>query len=135
MIARRGHMSNKRRELFGNASGTNGAKRQHGPRDYQQNQADIIRRQNDANVDILDERVAAIHRQAQEISILIGDTTQDTQALSGSVVNAKDIVKSLLGKLEDLSQSGSNKLMLYMVLFVVGVFLLIYFLMTYTSRS
>jgi heme/copper-type cytochrome/quinol oxidase subunit 2 len=44
------------------------------------------------------------------------------------------LLGAAMKKLKQISESGSNKLMLYLVIFVVVVFLMIYFAISWTRK-
>eukprot|EP01104_Vermistella_antarctica_P013687 TRINITY_DN4183_c0_g1_i1.p1 TRINITY_DN4183_c0_g1~~TRINITY_DN4183_c0_g1_i1.p1 ORF type:complete len:177 (-),score=42.60 TRINITY_DN4183_c0_g1_i1:259-789(-) len=123
-----------RSSLFGNQDEQ--AKRdEERQRMYQQQTEDMLERGNDQQLDHLSSRVTSLRDITQGISIEIERSTKQLDELEQGFSNTRSLLGGTMDRLKDLTQTASSKHMCYLVLFAVGVFVLLYFILTHTSTS
>lgn len=92
------------------------------------NDATFVEHRNDALVEMLSGKVAAL----KKITIAIGDDVREQNRLLNEMETDFDVSKGLLGstmrKLNRVAKAGGKHLTCYLVLFSLFVFLIIYYL-------
>jgi blocked-early-in-transport protein 1 len=108
----------------GGGYGNPGARSRGGAGNAYQN--DYMEQQNDEQINLIAGKVG----QLKELSIAIGSHVKEDNRLLGDLDNSFDSAGSLLSgtmkRLGSLADSGGNRHMLYLALFVIFVLLLVY---------
>ena len=108
----------------GGGYGNPGARSRGGAGNAYQN--DYMEQQNDEQINLIAGKVG----QLKELSIAIGSHVKEDNRLLGDLDNSFDSAGSLLSgtmkRLGSLADSGGNRPMLYLALFVIFVLLLVY---------
>ena len=94
---------------------------------------EILEQQNNELTDTLDERIGAL----KGLTIELGDEAREHNRLLDEIEldfsSADSLLKGTMQKLSVLINTGGNKHMCYLALFALGVFLFLYFVISWGS--
>ncbi|EER15808.1 Protein transport protein bet1, putative, partial [Perkinsus marinus ATCC 50983] len=83
-----------------------------------------LEQQNDEYLDELDARVRAVKEVAHGIGREARESNNILNGMGGQFDKAGDMLKGTMAKLQNMMDSGSGRAMIYLALFVVGMFML-----------
>lgn len=89
----------------------------------------MLERENEESLKALQGRVSAIHQVTLQIRDSVRDSMQDVDALDSDMGSAGLSLAGARRQLAQLFHTGDTKHMLYLVLFIFGVFLVLYIIL------
>lgn len=99
------------------------------------NSEQLFIQQNDQTIEGMNQKANTLKRIVLDIESQVQESNNLLDRLETDLSGARALLSNTMSKLSDLSKSATNTHMLYLIIFVVFVFMLIYFLVTYTSKS
>ena len=99
---------------------------------YQQpsNTAKFMEESNNNEIDELSSRIDAMKSLVINIDEALEQDKQVVDGLSLSLNNVAAMMTNTMGSLQNMIETGGSRHMMYLVLFVVGLFVVLYYLMS-----
>lgn len=89
---------------------------------------DLIEHQNDQDIDVLAKKLSTIHKIAKQIQDSILTSNQDIDNLDADMNGSRLSLSGATKQLKELFTIGANSHMCQLVLFIFGLFVLLFFL-------
>lgn len=89
---------------------------------------DLLERQNDQDIDVLSSKISSIHKIAKQIQDSIHSSNRDIDNLDADMNGSRMSLSGASRQLKELFTIGANSHMCQLVLFIFGLFILLFFL-------
>ncbi|KAF2068141.1 hypothetical protein CYY_010530 [Polysphondylium violaceum] len=129
--------SKKNRNILGFEDENNGGNRfdRNGADSNKVNSEQLFIQQNDQTIEGMNQKANTLKRIVLDIESQVQESNNLLDRLETDLSGARALLSNTMSKLSDLSRSATNTHMLYLIIFVVFIFMLIWFLTTWTSKS
>ncbi|KAF2068142.1 hypothetical protein CYY_010530 [Polysphondylium violaceum] len=127
----------KNRNILGFEDENNGGNRfdRNGADSNKVNSEQLFIQQNDQTIEGMNQKANTLKRIVLDIESQVQESNNLLDRLETDLSGARALLSNTMSKLSDLSRSATNTHMLYLIIFVVFIFMLIWFLTTWTSKS
>lgn len=97
--------------------------------------SNILEQQNNDRINELGDQVAHLKRLTIDIGNEVGEQNRYLDGMGDGFTNVRDLLSGSLSQIGTMLESGGARHMCYMVAFVVGVTIFLYFLMSFKGTS
>eukprot|EP01122_Echinamoeba_exundans_P001696 TRINITY_DN11700_c0_g1_i1.p1 TRINITY_DN11700_c0_g1~~TRINITY_DN11700_c0_g1_i1.p1 ORF type:complete len:144 (-),score=20.90 TRINITY_DN11700_c0_g1_i1:55-486(-) len=102
---------------------------------WQQQSEELLESATNKQIDDLEATIGGLKQLGNEIHVEIGRSNSILDELRAGVDNTGGLLAAAQKKLKEVSESGSNRLMCYLVLFVILVFFIIYGVISWSTGT
>jgi len=112
---------------------TMNGKREDEKEQWQEATEQILMENSEMQLGSLTERIGIVKQIGEEINIEITKSNALLDDMNVKTTDAQGLLKDAMGKLNQLVSAGSNRHMCYLIGFAVTVFLIVYFIVSYSK--
>ncbi|GAM27779.1 hypothetical protein SAMD00019534_109550, partial [Acytostelium subglobosum LB1] len=98
------------------------------------NSEQLVEQRNDEQGQMLKEKTEVLKRISIDIESQVRESNSLLDDLNGDLSNAQALLSNTMKKLTHLAQTATSRHMMYLILFVVFVFLLLYYIISWGRR-